>query len=108
MARSGSQQNPVFVVLTVRHYPNQFCPVRIAALQSAGAGGIILLSNTQITFNEKERAMYPICPFSGNAMSAGILHFGIMIFLLIWIVFVPIAITSRLEKIIKLLEDKKK
>ena len=52
--------------------------------------------------------MYPICPFSGNAMSACILHFGIMIFLLIWIVFVPIAITSRLEKIIKLLEDKKK
>ena len=34
--------------------------------------------------------------------------FAIKIFLLIWIVFVPVAITSRLEKIIKLLEDKKK
>lgn len=54
--------------------------------------------------------MYPMCPFSGNAMSAGggILCFGIKVFLLIWVVFVPIAITSRLEKIIKLLEDKKK
>jgi hypothetical protein len=27
--------------------------------------------------------------------------------LLIWIIFVPIAITSRLEKIIKLLQEKK-
>lgn len=54
--------------------------------------------------------MYPICPFSDSAMSAGggILYFGIKVFLLIWIVFVPIAVTSRLEKIIKLLEDKKK
>lgn len=52
--------------------------------------------------------MYPICPFFSNVMNAGILHFGITVFLLIWIVFVPIAITSRLEKIIKLLEDKKK
>lgn len=52
--------------------------------------------------------MYPICPFFSNAMTGSILCFGIKIFLLIWIVFVPIAITSRLEKIIKLLEDKKK
>ncbi len=54
--------------------------------------------------------MYPVCPFSGGGMSlmSGILCFGIKIFLLIWVVFVPIAITSRLEKIIKLLEDKKK
>lgn len=52
--------------------------------------------------------MYPICPFSSNAMTGSILCFGIKVFLLIWIIFVPIAITSRLEKIIKLLEDKKK
>lgn len=31
---------------------------------------------------------------------------GIKIFLVVWIVFVPIAITARLEKIIKLLEEK--
>lgn len=67
-------------------------------------------NTAQITLNEKEKAMYPMCPFSGNAMSAGggILCFGVKVFLLIWVVFVPIAITSRLEKIIKLLEDKKK
>ena len=51
--------------------------------------------------------MHPICPFSGNAMTGGILCFGIKVFLLIWIIFVPIAVTSRLEKIIKLLQDKK-
>lgn len=53
--------------------------------------------------------MYPICPFTSGAMSVtgSILWFGIKIFLLIWIVFVPIVITSRLEKIIKLLEEKK-
>jgi hypothetical protein len=33
-------------------------------------------------------------------------YFGIKIFVLVWIVFVPIAITARLEKIIKLLEQK--
>jgi hypothetical protein len=33
-------------------------------------------------------------------------YVGIKIFLVVWIVFVPIAITSRLEKIIKLLEKK--
>ena len=32
---------------------------------------------------------------------------GLKIFLLVWIVFVPVAITARLEKIIKLLQDKK-
>ena len=53
--------------------------------------------------------MYPICPFSGGAMSVtgSILYFGIKVFLLIWIIFVPIVITSRLEKIIKLLQEKK-
>ena len=33
---------------------------------------------------------------------------GIKIFLLVWIIFVPVAITARLEKIIKLLQDQKK
>lgn len=51
--------------------------------------------------------MYPICPFSGNAMTGSSLCFGIKVFLLIWIIFVPIAITSRLERIIKLLQEKK-
>ncbi|MFH1359518.1 MAG: hypothetical protein ABIJ41_00580 [Candidatus Omnitrophota bacterium] len=32
---------------------------------------------------------------------------GVSIFFVIWIVFVPIVITARLEKIIKLLEEKK-
>ena len=40
-----------------------------------------------------------------NSASAGIICFGIKVFLLIWIIFVPIAVTARLEKIIKLLED---
>ena len=53
----------------------------------------------------KERSM---CPFSlgqAGTASADVICFGIKVFLLIWIVFVPIAITARLEKIIKLLED---
>jgi len=40
-------------------------------------------------------------------LSEDIVYFGIKVFLLIWIIFVPIAITARLEKIIKLLEKKK-
>ena len=36
-----------------------------------------------------------------------ITEFGIKVFLLAWIIFVPIVITSRLEKIIKVLENKK-
>jgi len=35
-------------------------------------------------------------------------YFGIKVFLLVWLVFVPVAITARLEKIIKLLEEKDK
>lgn len=35
-------------------------------------------------------------------------EFGVKVFFVIWIVFVPIVITSRLEKIIKLLEEQKK
>ena len=41
------------------------------------------------------------------SMSDSIMTFGIKVFLLAWIIFVPIVITSRLEKIIKLLQDKK-
>lgn len=52
--------------------------------------------------------MYPICPFSSNAMAGSILFFGIKVFLLVWIIFVPTVVISRLEKIIKLLEEKKK
>ena len=52
-----------------------------------------------------------MCPFSlgqVGAVSTDIICFGIKIFLLIWVIFVPIAITARLEKIIKLLENKGK
>ena len=55
--------------------------------------------------------MCPIygCSFYGNHMYVmdSLTGFGIKVFLLIWIIFVPIVITSRLEKIIKLLQDKK-
>ncbi len=48
-----------------------------------------------------------MCPlnFGQNILDASVLCFGIKIFLLVWIVFVPIVITNRLEKIIKLLEE---
>ena len=48
-----------------------------------------------------------MCFYPGNRMEDAVWYYGIKIFLLIWIVFVPIAITARLEKIIKLLEEKK-
>ncbi|HQP09924.1 MAG TPA: hypothetical protein PKV41_00895 [Candidatus Omnitrophota bacterium] len=51
-----------------------------------------------------------MCPLSLgqiNFLNADIVCFGIKVSLLIWIIFVPIAITARLEKIIKLLEEKK-
>jgi hypothetical protein len=32
---------------------------------------------------------------------------GIKIFLLVWVVFVPIVISARLDRIIKLLQEKK-
>ena len=59
-------------------------------------------------YRQSVRKESSMCPFSlGQMSSAGgdIICFGIKVFLLIWIVFVPIAITARLEKIIKLLED---
>lgn len=42
-----------------------------------------------------------------TTLAASILGFGVKVFLFIWVVFVPIVITSRLEKIIKLLQEKK-
>ena len=48
-----------------------------------------------------------ICPFDrGESPELNIWCFGLFIFILVWIVFVPVAITARLEKIIKLLQDK--
>ena len=48
-----------------------------------------------------------MCFYSGGYHDDAVWYFGIKVFLLVWIVFVPIAITGRLEKIIKLLEEKK-
>ena len=48
-----------------------------------------------------------MCPYLGESPQEAMMWcVGIKIFLLVWIIFVPIAITSRLEKIIRLLEDK--
>lgn len=47
-----------------------------------------------------------MCPISENGMD-GLWCFGIKVFLLVWIIFVPVAITARLEKIIKLLQEKR-
>jgi len=43
----------------------------------------------------------------GGSLEDSIWAMGIKVFLLVWIIFVPVAITARLEKIIKLLQDKK-
>ena len=53
-----------------------------------------------------------MCPFTGGKMypmmpGNDILCLGVQVFLLVWIIFVPIVITARLEKIIKLLSEKK-
>lgn len=56
----------------------------------------------------KESSMCPLSFGQADYVSADILCFGIKVFLLIWIIFVPIAITARLEKIIKLLENEGK
>lgn len=45
--------------------------------------------------------------FNDGTLESNIWSAGVTIFLLVWIVFVPVAITSRLERIIKLLEEKK-
>jgi hypothetical protein len=50
-----------------------------------------------------------MCPYNFGESEEffKIICFSVKIFLLIWIIFVPIAVTARLEKIIKLLEEKK-
>ena len=47
-----------------------------------------------------------MCFYPGGQHEDAVWYFGIKVFLLVWIVFVPIAMTARLEKIIKLLEKK--
>ena len=49
-----------------------------------------------------------MCFYSPASVEENVWSFGLTVFFLVWIVFVPIAITSRLERIIKLLEEKKK
>ena len=48
-----------------------------------------------------------MCPFTMKmgGPEMGMICFTVKVFLLIWVIFVPIAITARLEKIVKLLED---
>ena len=48
-----------------------------------------------------------MCMFSSEQWDCGLWVVGIKIFLLVWIIFVPVAITARLERIIRLLEEKK-
>ena len=48
--------------------------------------------------------MYPFA-FSQGGASLSIIFFSIKVFLMIWIIFVPIVITARLERIVKLLEE---
>ncbi len=47
-----------------------------------------------------------MCPI-GSGDADMMLCIGIKIFLLVWVVFVPIVMTARLDKIIKLLSEKK-
>lgn len=46
-----------------------------------------------------------MCPISGGMDDLWCV--GIKIFLVVWVIFVPIVITARLDKIVKLLQDKK-
>ena len=48
-----------------------------------------------------------MCPFESMSGSGALWFFGVKLFLIVWIIAVPVIITSRLEKIIKLLEEKK-
>ncbi|VAX35178.1 hypothetical protein MNBD_UNCLBAC01-944 [hydrothermal vent metagenome] len=51
-----------------------------------------------------------MCPLSYGATGSEMgmmICFGVKVFLVLWIIFVPIVITARLEKIAKLLEAKK-
>lgn len=51
-----------------------------------------------------------MCPFafSSGSANADIIYFSIKVFLLIWIIFVPIVVTNRLERIIKQLKKLEK
>jgi len=51
----------------------------------------------------KEEGMVPLYESIESALWVG----GIKIFMVVWIVFVSIAVTARLERIIHLLEEKK-
>ena len=52
--------------------------------------------------------MGKMCPIgSGMAGCDPVVWMGIKIFFLVWVIFVPIVITARLDKIVKLLQDKK-
>ncbi len=50
-----------------------------------------------------------MCPLSSvsNCPVETFICLGVKIFLAVWIIFVPVAVTNRLDKIIKLLKDKK-
>ncbi len=49
-----------------------------------------------------------LCPYiDGQGGAYSVWFFGVKLFLLVWIIAVPVIITSRLEKIIKLLQEKK-
>ena len=47
-----------------------------------------------------------MCPISGYSYE--FVCYAVKIFLLIWVIYVPIIITARLETIIKLLDEKNK
>ncbi len=51
-----------------------------------------------------------MCPWTSGQAGAvqGFVCFGIKVFLMIWVLAVPIIVTSRLDKIIKLLEEQNK
>jgi hypothetical protein len=46
-----------------------------------------------------------MCFYFGKGLEESIWCVGMAIFVLVWIIFVPVAITSRLERMIKLLEE---
>ena len=48
-----------------------------------------------------------MCPYFGGIEEKS-LCFGIFVIFAVWIFFVPVVITARLEKIIKLLEEQNK
>ena len=49
-----------------------------------------------------------MCSLGEGSIMCYKLLFGLKVFFIAWVIFVPIVITARLEKIIKLLEEKNK